>query len=223
MSSHRKRQAEFAVIGLGRFGASLALTLASRGFHVLGIDRDVTIVQRVAEQLTQVVQLDSTDEAALSAVDITSFDVVIVAIGSNFEANLLTTAALHALKVKRIICKALNERQRTILLRVGAEKVILPEFEAGARLALELVAPGMVGQIQLGDQHNICELTTPRSLIGQTILESDLRRRYGVTVLAVKRGDVLTVSPPPDFAFAAGDVLAIIGENNCTSRVMGLE
>jgi len=223
MSSHRKRQAEFAVIGLGRFGSSLALTLAGRGYHVLGIDRDVTIVQRVAEQLTQVVQLDSTDEEALSAVDITSFDVVVVAIGSNFEANLLTTAALHALKVRRIICKALNERQRTILLRVGAEKVILPEFEAGARLALELVAPGMVGQIQLGDQHNICELTAPRSLIGQTILESDLRRRYGVTVLAVKRGDVLTVSPPPDFAFAAGDVLAIIGENNCTSRVMGLE
>ncbi len=133
---------EFAVIGLGRFGSSLALTLAERGFSVLGIDRDRSIVQALAGRLTQTVALDSTDEQALRAVDIPSFDTVVVAIGSNFEANLLTTVAVKSLGVPHVICKATTDRQRTILLRVGADRVILPEHEAGCRLAQELAAPG---------------------------------------------------------------------------------
>ncbi|HMO59487.1 MAG TPA: TrkA family potassium uptake protein, partial [Roseiflexaceae bacterium] len=217
--TYRKHHAEFAVIGLGRFGSSLALTLVERGFHVLGIDRDQPIVQRLADKITQVVQLDSTDEEALTAVDITSFDTVVVAIGSNFEANLLTTVALKALKVERVICKALNERQRTILLRVGADRVILPEFEAGARLAQELAAPGMVDQIALGSEHSIIELRVPRSLVGQSIMEADLRRRFGITILAIKRNDILTVSPPPDYTLTNGDILAVIGENTCIARI----
>jgi trk system potassium uptake protein TrkA len=220
--AQRTHHAEFAVIGLGRFGSSLALTLIERGFHVLGIDRDRTIVQKLSDKMTQIVELDSTDEEALTAVDITSFDTVIVAIGSNFEANLMTTVALKALKVEHVICKALNERQRTILLRVGADRVILPEYEAGRRLAQELAAPGMVDQIALGPEHSITELRAPRSIIGQSLADADLRRRFGITILAVKRDDVLTVSPPPNYTFAAGDILAVIGENSCIARISSL-
>jgi trk system potassium uptake protein TrkA len=121
---------EFAVIGLGRFGSSLARTLVSRGASVLGIDRSPEPVQELADELTQTVVLDATNEAALREVDIAVFSTVIVAIGSNFEANLLTTVALRELGVNNIICKALNLRQRDILLKVGANRVVLPEYEA---------------------------------------------------------------------------------------------
>lgn len=214
---------EFAVIGLGRFGSSLALTLAERGFSVLGIDRDRSIVQALADRLTQTVALDSTDEHALRAVDIPSFDTVVVAIGSNFEANLLTTVAVKSLGVPHVICKATTDRQRTILLRVGADRVILPEHEAGCRLAQELAAPGMVDQIALGVEHSITELRVPSSFVGHTLRECDLRRRYGVTVLAVKRGEHLTVFPAPDFTFASGDLLAVIGENSSITRIAELK
>lgn len=106
----RNHHHEFAVIGLGRFGASLALTLMQRGFNVLGIDRDPEIVQRLADQITQTVALDATGEDALRAVGIASFDTVVVAIGSNFESNLLATVALKAIGVKQVFCKALTER-----------------------------------------------------------------------------------------------------------------
>jgi len=118
---------EYVVIGLGRFGASVALTLSEQGHSVLGIDSDQQVAQSMADQLTRVVVLDSTDEVALRAVDIVSFDTVIVAIGTNFEANLMTTAALKDLGVRQIICKALTVRQGSILTRVGATRIILPE------------------------------------------------------------------------------------------------
>lgn len=144
------RAQEYAVIGLGRFGSSLARTLMSRGASVLGIDRSPEIVQQMADELTQAVVLDATDENALRDIGITDFHTVIVAIGSNFEANLLTTVALRELGVPNVICKALTIRQRDILLKVGATRVILPEHEAGQRLALELLNPGMLGQLELG-------------------------------------------------------------------------
>jgi trk system potassium uptake protein TrkA len=137
------RPREYAVIGLGRFGSSLALRLIELGHSVLGIDRDREIVQRLADDLTQTAVLDASDEVALQDVGITAFDAVIVAIGADFESNLMATTALKGLAVPLVIAKALSDRQRTILLRVGADRVILPEIEAGQRLADELGgAPG---------------------------------------------------------------------------------
>ena len=128
----RNNQPEFAVIGLGRFGSSLALTLAGRGYTVVGIDRDRALVQEFADELTQTVALDATDEDALRAIDIASFDTVVVAIGADFESNLMATVALKSLGVRHIVCKALSERQQAILLKVGADRVVLPEYEAAA-------------------------------------------------------------------------------------------
>jgi trk system potassium uptake protein TrkA len=117
----------------------VALALAEQGYSVLGIDRDRDLVQRLADDLTQTVALDATDDDALRAVDITSFETVVVAIGTDFESNLMATTALKALGVRTVICKALTERQQTILLRVGADRVVLPEYEAGRRLADDLM------------------------------------------------------------------------------------
>ncbi|MCS7087475.1 MAG: TrkA family potassium uptake protein [Thermoflexales bacterium] len=204
------RPQEYAVIGLGRFGSSLARTLMSRGASVLGIDRSAEIVQQMADELTQAVVLDATDENALRDIGITDFHTVIVAIGSNFEANLMTTVALRELGVPNVICKALTTRQRDILLKVGATRVILPEHEAGQRLALELLNPGMLGQLELGPGYAVMEMCTPPSMVGEPLGKSELRKR-GINVLAIRRADRVIVTPAPDTVLKPDDVLVVLG------------
>lgn len=220
MATQKKQ--EFAVIGLGRFGSSLALTLVSRGFSVLGIDRDREIVQSLVEHITHCVTLDSTNEDALREVDILSFDTVVVAIGSNFECNLMTTVALKSIGATKVVCKATTHRQRDILLRVGADQVILPEHDAGRRLANVLSGPGVLDQLELAPGYSITELRVPSPMVGQTLLEVDVRRRYGVTVLVVKRRDTLTVSPSVEYTFEEGDLLVVIGNDHDIARLHDL-
>jgi trk system potassium uptake protein len=219
--ARRQSKPEYAVVGLGRFGSSLALTLASRGYSVLGIDRDPALVQQLADDLTQTVALDSTNEEALRAVDITSFDTVIVAIGADFENNLMTTVALKAIGVRRVVCKALTERQQAILLKVGADRVVLPEHEAGQRLAYSLIAPWMLEQLPLGANHSIAELRTPAHLIGRSLHEANIPERYGLLVLAIKRGEEWMVPPKPNCVFSADDVLVTLGSNADVARLSG--
>lgn len=210
---------EFAVIGLGRFGQSVALTLIERGYSVLGIDNNREIVQRMSEQITQVAALDSTDEEALRAVDIASFDTVVVAIGENFEGNLMTTVALKTLDVRYVVCKTTTERQRRILLRVGADHVVLPEHDAGRRLAHMLTGPGVLDLLELEPGYSITELRVPRSMVGHTLVETNLRHRFGVTVLVVKREQTLTVSPSANYTFASNDLLVVLGKNADITRL----
>jgi len=210
----RLRNREFAVIGLGRFGSGIALSLEANGHHVLGLDQDPEIVQQLADRITHVAALDATDEKALQAVDITAFDTVIVAIGNDFEANLLTTVSLKNLGVRHIICKVLTRRQRQILLQVGADRAIQPEFDAGQRLADELSAPAILERIPLGPNHSIAELLVPADLKHQSLAQIDLRNRYGVTVLLVKRGNELDVSPPANFVLQPDDLLVVMGSND---------
>lgn len=219
MAYHNGKRHEFAVIGLGRFGTSLALTLIDRGYYVLGIDRDRAIVQQLSDQITHAVVLDSTNENALREVDIISFETVVVSIGGNFECNLMTTVALKSLGVKKVVCKARTTRQRDILLRVGADQVILPEHDAGRRLAHVLTGPDVLDQLELEPGYSITELRVPQSMIGYTLLETDLRRRCGVTVLVVKRGHALSVSPPADFLLEENDLLVVIGADEEIARL----
>lgn len=209
----RLRDREFAVIGLGRFGSGVALTLETHGYQVLGLDQDAEIVQRLSDRITHMAVLDSTDEEALKAVDITAVDTVVVAIGNDFEANLLTTVALKNLGVKQIICKAPTRRQKQILMKVGADRVIQPEFDAGRRLAEELSTPAILERISLGPQHSIAELIVPSDMVYQSLMQVDLRNKYGVTVLLVKRGNALEVSPPANFILQPDDVLVVLGDN----------
>ncbi len=209
---------EFAVIGLGRFGGSLAHALSTLGFEVLGIDRDPEVVQRISDDITRAVSLDATDEDALQAVDITAFDTVVVAIGTDFEANLLVASALKALGVRRVIAKAVTQRQRTILERVGVDQVVLPEIEAGRRLALELAEPHVLQRFDFGEGHRVLELRLPETLAGKAVHHKDLTERYGLTVLAVERDQKLQIAPPPDFAFNATDLLVALGTREQVDR-----
>ena len=204
---------EFAVIGLGRFGRNVARTLEQNGHHVLGIDENEELVQEMAPFLTQSVILDSTNMEALKAVDIMSFDTVIVAIGTDFEANIMTTVSLKELGVKRVICKAPTVQQEKILLRVGADEVVMPERESAVRLAETLHNPGMIEKFSLGSDtdYTVAEFTVPPGLCNQTMAQSDIRGRLGINVLVIKRGEDVIVNPGADVILHSGDVLVMLG------------
>jgi len=201
----------------------MALTLARRGYSVLGIDESMDVVQRLSEELAHVVALDATNEDALRDVDIGSFDTVVVSMGEHFEDALLITASLKELGVANVIAKAVTERQRQILLKIGADRVVLPEIEAGQRLAIELTTPGSLASLAFGANHTVVEIEVPAAMAGQTLLEADLRRHYGVIVLAVGHGGDAVIAPPADYHLEPGDRLVVLGENDALNRLASVE
>jgi trk system potassium uptake protein len=211
---------EFAVIGLGRFGSSLARTLVENGHTVLGVDRDPALVQHLADEITQTVALDTTDEDALLEVDIQSYDTVVVAVGSNFESNLLTTVALKAIGVRNVICKAATQRHHDILLKVGADRVVLPEHESGARMAQELSMPGILDQIRLSHSKRVSEVRAPLRLVGKTLAEADLERSHAVFVAAVVSPEDVKVCPDMDHVIQMDDLLVVIGDEVEIARLL---
>jgi trk system potassium uptake protein TrkA len=214
----RNEHNEFAVIGLGRFGTSVALTLVERGYTVLGIDSDMRVVQGLADEITQTVSLDATDEDALRSVDIQLYPTVIVSIGNDFESKLLATLALKSLGVQRVICIASNERERTVLLKLGADQVVMPEIDSGRNLALGLALPTLLGHLPLGRGYSIGEVQTPDSFVGRAVRDTDMRASFGLTLVAIRRGEDLMISPGADMVFARGDHLLVLGKIADVSR-----
>jgi len=209
----KKHHQEYAIIGLGRFGTSLALKLEKLGHTVMAIDQDPILVQGIADRVTHAAALDATNEDALHVADVVSFDTVVVAIGADFEANLLTTASLKNLGVKKIVCKTQTNRQRDILLRIGADRVIQPEQNSAERLAEEMSTPAMLERITLGPGYSLAEVVLPKSLAHRSLAQCDLRQQYDVTVLLVKRGDELIMAPPADIIFQLDDTLVVLGSD----------
>lgn len=209
----RQTSHDYAVIGLGRFGASLALKLMALGHSVLGIDRNVTLTQSFADELTQTIAFDATDEDALRAIGFAEFDTVIVAIADDFECNLMTTVMLKELGVKRVICKASSERQKSILLRVGADQVILPEYEAGVQLAHRLVSPFLLNRLELEPGISVSEVRATASMVGRSLDELGLRQQYGLSVLLIK-GAQIVPAPGGDQRIAADDILIVLGPDD---------
>lgn len=207
-----RRDHEFIIIGLGRFGTSLAQTLIEDGHEVLAIDADFHRVQALANDLPHVVQIDATNIDALREVGADHFDTGLVCIGTDFESNLLATVLLRKLGVRRVIAKARTRTQRDILLQVGADEVILPEHEAGVRLARRLSAVDFVDYLEISPDTCVVEMLAPDRLHGQTLAEADLRRKYGLTVLAVRHGREVRVNPPPDEPIREGDELLVVGK-----------
>ncbi|MCO6452310.1 MAG: TrkA family potassium uptake protein [Caldilineales bacterium] len=207
----RRSKQEFLVIGLGRFGSSLARALIDNGHDVLAIDTDMRTVERRAAELPHVVQLDSTNIDALREIGADHFDTAVVCIGTDFESNLMTTVALRKLGVGHVITKVRTRTQKEILLQVGADQVILPEHEAGVRLAKRLSASDMVDFIEIGGDVCAVEMGVPTRYVGQTLAQADLRRKYGLTVIAIHRGDDVLVNPSADTQILQDDELLMIG------------
>jgi trk system potassium uptake protein TrkA len=210
---------EFVVVGLGRFGTSLARTLVKYGYTVLAIDRSQERVQQLSGTLPYVVQLDATNVEALRQAGVDGFDTAVVCIGDDFESNLLATVQLRKLGVKRVLAKARTNTQKDILVQVGADEVVLPEHEAGVRLGRRLASGHFVDYLEVADDVGIVELIAPRSLIGLTLAQADIRGRFGLSVIAVQREDGITVSPPADFAIAQGDILVVLGRIDAAEQL----
>src|SRR5512143_2914496 len=201
---------EFAVIGLGRFGTAVARMLLERGHTVLGIDRSREVVQPLSDELTEALILDATDEAALRSVDITLYDAVVVAINDDFEDELLATLTLKGLGVKRVVGVASDERQKTILLRVGADEVVMPEHDSGQRLGVLLSLPHLVNHLALDGEHTIAEMQMPRAFADRTVAEVNFTV-FNVTLLAVKRKNEMIMPPGKDLLLRGDDLLVVIG------------
>ena len=202
---------EVAIIGLGRFGTSVALAIAKAGCSVVGVDRDPALVQDLADQLADVVQADATDEAVLRQLGIPDFDVAVVAIGADFESNLLASVALKQLGARRVIAKALTQRQADILYKIGVDEVVLPEHQAGEQLAARLLlsARGPLWAAQ-GDVPAV-ELLVPEAWAGRTLAELNLPREHGLLIVSLRRGGELIIAPGADQRIAAGDRALLVG------------
>ncbi|WP_020389824.1 potassium channel family protein [Kribbella catacumbae] len=216
------RSARIVVIGLGRFGSSLARELARGGYEVLGIDADPRRVQSLADDLSHAAVADSTDEEALRQLDIPDYDRAVVAIGSNLEASILTTSLLVDLGSPVIWAKALNQQQGRILQRIGAHHVVLPEHDMGERVA-HLVTGRLLDFIQFEDDYAIAKTIAPREAGGLPLGQSRLRSKYGVTVVGIKRpGEGFTYATA-ETVVQPGDVLILAGRTTAVERVADLD
>jgi trk system potassium uptake protein TrkA len=206
-----RRDKEFLVIGLGRFGGGLAETLAELGHDVLGVDTDAKLVQSYAAKLTHVVEADSTDIEAMRQLGAGDFRTAVVAIGTELEASILTTAVLVDLKVPKIVAKAITHEHGTILERVGASRVVFPERDMGVRVGHSL-AGSMLDYFELDPGFALVETTAPKELIGKTLAKAEVRKRYGITVVCIKpEGGSFTYATPETVA-SEGDILVVAGE-----------
>jgi len=202
---------EFLVIGLGRFGGGLAETLVGMGHDVLGVDADPKPVQEFSGLLTHVVEADSTSEAAMRQLGAGEFGTAVVAIGTDLEASILTTSVLADLGVARIVAKAVTEAHGRILQRVGAHRVVFPERDMGVRVGHSL-AGSILDYFQLDPGFALVETAAPRELVGKTLADAEVRKRYGITVVCIKpQGGSFTYATP-DTVVQEGDVLVVAGE-----------
>jgi trk system potassium uptake protein TrkA len=202
------------VIGLGRFGSSVALTLADMGHDVLGIDPSADHVQALDGRLTHVMQADATDEEVLRSVGVGNFDAAVVAIGSDVQASILVTLMLKESGVKHVIAKASDEVHGKLLVKSGADRVVYPERDMGLRLAQSLCISNALDQIELSGTHSIAELNVPRSFVGRALRDLDLRRRFGMNVVAVKRDSQIKVALKADDVMQENDIIVVVGTND---------
>ena len=212
---------QFAVIGLGRFGSSIAKTLAEKGHEVLGIDKAPEPVQEMSTVLTQAVQADATSEAALKELGVGNFDMAVVSIGTNIQASLLATVLLQRLGLPHVVARAQNELHGETLEKIGADRVIYPEQESGERLAHNLAYHDVVDYMGLSAGFGVSKVVPPKEDIGKTLEEADLgpRSKSGLTVLIVMRGDDVTLNPDRFERIKAGDVLVVAGRDEQLERL----
>ena len=208
------RNMQFAVIGLGRFGAAVAMTLAERGAQVLAIDNRAEKVQAIANVVLQAVQIDATDMRALKSVGIGNFDHIIVGVGS-LEPSILIILNLLEISGLKITAKATSEMHVKVLKKIGITDVVFPEHDTGRRMGINLVSPNILEYFELSKDYSIVEIEIPEGLQGKTIGGSQLRSKFGINVIAVKtkNGDKVHPAPGADRILEKNDVLVVVGDN----------
>jgi trk system potassium uptake protein TrkA len=207
----KKKNKTFGVIGLGRFGYHVARTLAQGGAEVIACDVDEEKVREVSEYVSLAYVLDATDAKALKESGIANVDTAVVSIGENIEASILIVVQLKELGVKEVVAKAITPLHGKVLEKLGVDRVVYPEKEMAIRVAHSLLAGEFIEEIPIGEKHSLFELKAFDFMLGKTLRELDVRRRFGVSVLAIKRGENLIVNPVGDEKVLPGDILVVLG------------
>lgn len=203
---------QFVVIGLGRFGWSLAKTLYSLGSDVLVIDKDEEKIESIADEVTCAVQADVMDETSIKAAGISNCDVAIISIGNNMEASVMATLLVKEAGVKFVISKAHNEVHAKILNKIGADKIIKPEKEMGIKLARNLVTSNMIDYIPLSGNYSIAEISPLDDWKGKSLRDLDFRKKFGINVIAIKaEEEKLNVSPGAEAVIKPKDIIIALG------------
>ncbi len=221
----------FAVIGLGKFGSSVAKSLAVKKREVIAIDKDERNVNEISDIVTEAVVLDATDEKALRSIEVQGVDVAIVAVG-DIEESILITLLLKEMGVKTIIAKAVSEQHKKVLEKIGATKIILPEKEVGENLARALISPGIFDHIEMSDKYSLAEIKPLSRWISKTIKQADIRNKYNVSIVGIKRrfphidekGEMkeleeVIIAPPANTKILKKDILIVIGDKQSITKL----
>ena len=209
----------YAVIGLGKFGYAVAETLAKAGFEVMAVDTDEEIVHSIAKEVSYAARADITETGILESLGISNVDVVVVGVAENMEASIMATIFAKEAGVKYVMAKAVNKLHATILKKVGADEIIHPEWSMGTRVAKNLMSGGFVDFFELSSKFSLAELPVPEEWAGKTLIDLNLRDKFGVNVVGVKVGDDVQVNVKPDQPFLREQTLMIVGENESLARL----
>ena len=212
----------YIVIGLGLFGAETARQLCALGCEVLAMDLRSDLVQQVAGDVTHAVVGDGQDKEVLRTLGAGDFDCAIIAIGDDLASSVLTAMNLKELKVPHIVCKAHNETHRRVLEKLGVDRVVIPEYEFAGKLARSLSSHNVLDYIELSEEYGILEVPAPKSWVGRSLKELNVRAKLGVNIIAVESGKTTNVSPSADYKIQAGDVMVVLGDNKALEAVQKL-
>lgn len=208
----------YAVIGLGRFGSSISRELINLGYEVLGIDINEERVQDMTGVLTHTVVADCTDDEVVRSLGIRNFDCVVVAIGNDIQASILTTIVAKDAGVNKVVAKAITELHGKVLEKIGADRVVYPERDMGIRVAHQLVSPNLLDYIELSDEYTIAELSVPSKLDGVTLQGLNARAKYGCSIVAINKKTDIIVAPTAQDTLSEGDLMVVIGTNEGIER-----
>ena len=212
----------YVVIGLGRFGQTLARQLCMLGAEVLAMDVHNDLVQQVADEVTHAVVGDAQDKDVLRALGVRDFDCVILAIGDDLAASVLITMNLQELEAAYIVCKAHDETHRRVLEKLGVDRVVIPEQEYANRLGRSLFSRNVLEYIEFSEEYGILGVPAPRAWIGKTIKELNVRAKLGVNIIAVVSGKKTNVAPGADYLIKSGDIMVVLGDNYALDAVQKL-
>ncbi|MBQ5607784.1 MAG: TrkA family potassium uptake protein [Oscillospiraceae bacterium] len=212
----------YIVIGMGRFGSEAARRLCELGCEVLALDRSSELIQRISNDVTQAVVADVRDKEVLRALGVGELDCGIVAIGDSLGDSVLATMNLKELGVPYVVCKAHDETHRQVLLKLGADKVLIPEQEQANRLARNLSSPNVLDYIELSDAYGIIEVPAPTPWLHKSLKNLNVRANLGVNIIAVKQGEQINVAPGADYTVQPGDVMVVLGDTGALNAVQKL-
>lgn len=215
-----KRNTQFAVLGLGRFGFGILETLYNEGYDVLVADNDMTKVELASNFSTSAVQLDFRDESAMESLGLNNYDVVVIAIGEDLETSIMAALFAKEKGAGYVIAKAKNNTQKLVLEKIGVDRVVFPEKEMGSRIAINLITTSVIDYINLSDKFGIAEVYPLKKWVGKNLRESNIRAEHSINVVAIKKNDdSIIVSPYADQVIEETDKLVIIAESSAISSL----